>query len=71
MACILAAIDEFGDLMRLSISTPGNDYRLGGMEAPPAIISTHLGERMSRYLTDFAAGNMSVCCTSLSPATRP
>ena len=58
MACIVAAIDEFGDLMRMSITTPGNDYRLGGMEAPPAIISTHLGERMTRYLTDFANGKV-------------
>jgi len=58
MACIIAAIDEYGDLMRLAISTPGNDYRLGGMEAPPAIISTHLGERMTKFLTDFAHGNV-------------
>jgi len=58
MACIVAAIDEYGDLMRLSISTPGNDYRLGGMEAPPAIISTHLGNSMTKYLTDFAEGNV-------------
>ena len=58
MACIIAAIDEFGDLMRMSIATPGNDYRLGGMEAPPAIISTHLGERMAKFLADFAAGKI-------------
>jgi len=58
MACIITAIDEYGDLMRLSISSPGNDYRLGAMEAPPAIISTHLGERMTKFLTDFADGNV-------------
>jgi hypothetical protein len=36
----VAAIDKYGDLMRMAIATPGNDFRLGGMEAPPAVIST-------------------------------
>ena len=34
---------QYGDLMRLSIAAPGNDFRLGACEAPPAIISTYLG----------------------------
>jgi len=57
MACIVAAVDEFGDLMRMSISTPGNDYRLGGMEAPPSIISCYLGATMTDYLTRFSNGD--------------
>jgi glutamine synthetase len=56
MAAIVAAVDEHGDLMRLSIASPGNDFRLGAMEAPPAIISTYLGEDMTIYLERFMNG---------------
>lgn len=54
MAAIVKALDEYGDLMRLAIATPGNDFRLGGMEAPPAIFSTYLGEAVTEYLQSFA-----------------
>ena len=37
----IVAVDKHGDLMRLAIATPGNDYRLRACEAPPAIISTY------------------------------
>lgn len=40
IAAIVAAVDEYGDLMRMSIASPGNDFRLGAMEAPPAIMSS-------------------------------
>jgi len=53
MAAIVSAIDKHGDLMRLSITSPGNDFRLGAMEAPPAVMSTYLGEDMTQYLMDF------------------
>ena len=56
MACMVAGIDKYGDLMRMAIATPGNDFRLGGMEAPPAVISTYLGEDMTNYLNEFVAG---------------
>jgi len=59
MAAIVSAIDKHGDMMRLSISTPGNDFRLGGMEAPPAIVSTYLGDDMSSYLERYTAGDRS------------
>ena len=55
MAALLYAIDTYGDLMRMSISPPGNDFRLGAMEAPPAVISTYLGEDMTAYLKRFMA----------------
>jgi glutamine synthetase len=58
MACMVAGIDKYGDLMRMAIATPGNDFRLGGMEAPPAVISTYLGEDMTNYLNEFVAGNI-------------
>jgi len=50
MAAVVAAIDDHGDLLRMSISSPGNDFRLGACEAPPAIVSTYLGEDMTSYL---------------------
>ena len=53
MAAIVSAIDKHGDLMRLAIASPGNDFRLGAMEAPPAVMSTYLGEDMTKYLMDF------------------
>jgi glutamine synthetase len=56
MAAILKAINDNGDLMRLAIATPGNDFRLGACEAPPSIISTHLGEDMASYLRAYIDG---------------
>jgi len=56
MAAVVAAIDAHGDLMRMSIASPGNDFRLGAMEAPPAIISTYLGEDLTNYLEAFKNG---------------
>merc|ERR1711966_256026 len=48
--------DDHGDLMRMSIASPGNDFRLGAMEAPPAIMSTYLGEDLTSYLEAFVNG---------------
>lgn len=56
MAAVVSAIDEHGDLMRMSISAPGNDFRLGACEAPPAIVSTYLGDDMTAYLESFKDG---------------
>lgn len=58
MAAVVSSIDEHGDLMRMAISSPGNDFRLGAMEAPPAIISTYLGEDMTNYLDAFKDGKV-------------
>ena len=46
LACILKAVDTHADLLRQSAANVGNDHRLGGMEAPPAIISVFLGEQL-------------------------
>ena len=46
LACIVKGIDEYADLLRLTIASAGNDHRLGGNEAPPAIISIFLGEEI-------------------------
>ena len=50
MAAIVKAVDQHGDLMRMAIASPGNDFRLGACEAPPAIISTYLGDDLTKYL---------------------
>lgn len=57
MAAVVAAVDEHGDLMRMAITSPGNDFRLGACEAPPAIVSTYLGDDMTSYLESFVAGS--------------
>lgn len=58
MAAIVFAVDTYGDLMRAAICPPGNDFRLGAMEAPPAVISTYLGEDMTDYLKRFMEGSV-------------
>jgi glutamine synthetase len=57
MAAIIKAIDENGDLMRMAVSTPGNDFRLGACEAPPAIMSMYLGEELSSFMQDFCVND--------------
>ena len=52
----LRAVYKHGDLLRMSIAAAGNDHRLGANEAPPAIISVFLGERLSRILEDIKKG---------------
>jgi len=52
MAAVVKAVHDYGDLMRMSIAAPGNDFRLGAMEAPPAIISTYLGEALTKFLEE-------------------
>ena len=44
LAAVIKGVDEYQDLLRLSVATAGNDHRLGGDEAPPAIISMFLGD---------------------------
>jgi len=56
MAALISGIDKHGDLMRTAISSPGNDFRLGACEAPPAVMSTYLGEDMTSYLQKFMDG---------------
>lgn len=56
VSCILAAVDEHADLLRVSAACVGNDYRLGGHEAPPTIISVFLGDEVERGLAEIAGG---------------
>lgn len=50
LACILKAVDEHADLLRVSVADVGNDQRLGGNEAPPAVISVFLGDQLEDVL---------------------
>jgi glutamine synthetase len=55
------AVHEHADLLRASIATPGNDFRLGANEAPPAIMSTFLGSQMSAVLDELESkGNVKI-----------
>ncbi|MBO5269809.1 MAG: glutamine synthetase III [Clostridia bacterium] len=47
LAAVVKAVDEYQDLMRMSIASAGNDHRLGAEEAPPAIVSMFVGEELS------------------------
>ncbi len=50
LAAVIQAVDDYQDLLRLSVATAGNDHRLGANEAPPAIISIFLGDELSAIL---------------------
>ncbi len=47
LAAVIKAVDDYADLMRLSVATPGNDHRLGANEAPPAVVSMFLGDELT------------------------
>ena len=50
LCAVIKAVDEYQDLLRLSVATAGNDHRLGANEAPPAVISIFLGEELNGIL---------------------
>ena len=54
---VIAGVDEYYDLLRMSCSSLGNDCRLGGHEAPPSIISVFIGEDMKSLLDDIVEGH--------------
>lgn len=56
LAAFVQAVDEHADLLRASAASPGNDQRLGGNEAPPAIISIFLGEHLTSQFFSAASG---------------
>ncbi|MDN5298040.1 MAG: glutamine synthetase [Clostridiales bacterium] len=56
LTAIIKAVDEYQDLLRISIASAGNDHRLGANEAPPAIISIFLGEELGAVIDAIDAG---------------
>lgn len=54
LCAVIKAADEYQDLLRLSVASAGNDHRLGGSEAPPAIVSLFLGDQLTEILSSIA-----------------
>ena len=53
---IVSAVDQYADLMRVSVATAGNDHRLGANEAPPAIVSIYVGDELEKVLESIENG---------------
>ncbi len=56
LSAVIRAVDDYQDLLRLSVATAGNDHRLGGDEAPPAIISMFLGDDLEAIVEAIISG---------------
>ena len=56
LCAVIKAVDDYQDLLRISIASAGNDHRLGAQEAPPAIVSMFLGEELTAILESIEAG---------------
>ena len=56
LAAVIKAVDDYQDLLRLSVATAGNDHRLGANEAPPAIVSIFLGDQLTDILQQLENG---------------
>ena len=56
LAAVIKAVDDYADLMRLSVASAGNDHRLGANEAPPAIISIFLGDELTAVVEAIEKG---------------
>ena len=57
LTSVIKAVDEYQDLLRASVASAGNDHRLGGCEAPPAIISIFLGDELTEILEALESGS--------------
>ncbi|NLO97630.1 MAG: glutamine synthetase type III, partial [Peptococcaceae bacterium] len=58
LVAIIKAVDEYQDLLRVSVASAGNDHRLGANEAPPAIVSIFLGEELTNILEAIENGSV-------------
>ena len=56
LVAVIKAVDEYQDLLRISVASAGNDHRLGANEAPPAIVSIFLGDELTEILEAIASG---------------
>ena len=50
LCAVIKAVDDYQDLLRISVATAGNDHRLGANEAPPAVVSIFLGDELNAVL---------------------
>lgn len=60
LSSVIKAVDTYGDLLRMSVATAGNDHRLGANEAPPAIVSMFIGEELENVLKAIEEGKSSI-----------
>ena len=76
LTAVIRAVDEYQDLLRISVASAGNDHRLGGNEAPPAIVSVYVGDELSDVISaliqgtghsDATPGSMDIGVTALPP----
>jgi glutamine synthetase len=58
LTAVIKAVDEYQDLLRVSVASAGNDHRLGANEAPPAIVSIFLGEELTAIMEAIDAGTV-------------
>jgi glutamine synthetase len=56
LAAVIKSIDDYADLLRVTVASPGNDHRLGANEAPPAVISMFIGEELNAVLESIETG---------------
>ena len=56
LCAVIKAVDDYQDLLRLSVATAGNDHRLGANEAPPAVVSVFLGDELNAVLEAIETG---------------
>lgn len=56
LSAVVQAVDDYQDLLRVAVASAGNDHRLGGNEAPPAIISMFLGDDLTRVVDSIISG---------------
>ncbi len=56
LSAVIKGVDEYQDLLRISVATAGNDHRLGANEAPPAIISMYIGDELESVLESYESG---------------
>ena len=57
LCAVIKAVDDYQDLLRISVATAGNDHRLGANEAPPAVVSMFLGDELTEVLEAIETGN--------------
>ena len=68
LACIIAAVDDCQELLRMSVASAGNDHRLGANEAPPAIVSMFLGDEISGIVDALVTDHESEYTTAVKVA---
>ena len=56
LTAVIAAVDEYAPILRLSVASAGNDHRLGGNEAPPAIVSIFVGDELAQVIKSVEEG---------------